>query len=196
MPAPVRGLQRDRYFEAGLRLKVYRPSGELVLGWVLPKLMNAEHLRLAVLYRVAAQERIPRCCVAIVWGQPGIYQQGEITAQFVTTTLTQEESNKWAEYSDESHDEHGLPLCMVCYDPCHDADHPFAPRTREDNCIMCTPCFLCEECTVQGLQGRLCLLCVQDFPNEMAHLPADAMTRLRMVDEQVRNATPDKLLSS
>ena len=52
------------------------------------------------------------------------------------------------------------------------------------------PCFLCGECIVQGLQGRLRLFCVQDFPEEMAHLPAEALRRLRMVDEEVRNAYP------
>jgi len=60
--------------------------------------MSEEHLRLAVLYRIAAQEQILRCCVALVWGQPGIDPQGEITAQFVITTLTGEEQNKWREY--------------------------------------------------------------------------------------------------
>ena len=130
----------------------------------------------------------------VVWKQPGIAPHRELTAQLELNPLTEEEEAKWTGYMWETHIlNDALPLCMVCYDPCDDADLFSAPRTREQNCIQCHPAVICEECSEQGLRGRVCLLCVREDPEEIAHLPATAMTRLLLVDEQLRKANPDKL---
>ena len=191
---PELQLAQDTDFEAGLRLRVYGTNGELILESILQNDMNAEVIRPAVLYKIAAQERIPRCCVGFVWKHIGIAPHRELTAQLELNPLTEEEEAKWTGYMWETHEPNDdLPLCMVCYYPCDDADFFSAPRTRELNCIQCHPAFICEERSVQGLRGRVCLLCVREDPEEIAHLPATAMTRLLLVDEQLRKATPLKL---
>ena len=54
-------------------------------------------------------------------------------------------------------------MCCSCGDPCGDAD---LLNGRDDNCVMCYPCFLCTECAVSLPNGkRVCMLCLD--PSDM-----------------------------
>ncbi|MEE3192241.1 MAG: hypothetical protein VX267_02005 [Candidatus Thermoplasmatota archaeon] len=73
-------------------------------------------MELSILYTLARQEGVPRCCVTLVWGGPQSANEKDIIGQLVITQLTQEEEYRWDDYADES-GKRGEPLCFVCYDP-------------------------------------------------------------------------------
>ena len=62
--------------------------------------------------------------------------------------------------------------CQCCADPCDDADHPGAPRARIDNCVRCSPCFLCVACRVQiPSEGWVCFACLQPAERRLFSIP-------------------------
>ena len=173
------GSRQKRYLEAGCRLRVYSVGMEIVMDWTLPRSMDKEAMELSILYTLARQEGVPRCCVALVWGGPKSSIDKDIIAQLVITQLTQEEEYRWDDYADEC-SKRSEPLCFACYDPCEDADFP-------SRCVVCEPCSLCDECSVQGSWGQpLCLQCVTEFPREFARLDTRARRRLMLVREDQR----------
>lgn len=56
--------------------------------------------------------------------------------------------------------------CFSCYSPCIDAD---ISDTRDRNCIVCEPCFLCDNCRVYIRGVPKCLVCVEEH-GELQHL--------------------------
>ena len=62
--------------------------------------------------------------------------------------------------------------CFCCADPCDDADHTGAPRARIDNCVRCSPCFLCVACRVQiPSEGWVCFACLQPAERRLFSIP-------------------------
>ena len=52
-------------------------------------------------------------------------------------------------------------VCCCCRDACADAD---LFDGREENCILCYPCFLCEKCSLSYKGKAYCLLCIYNDP--------------------------------
>ena len=50
--------------------------------------------------------------------------------------------------------------CFICASPCEDADAPNSTHSREENCLECEPCYLCEYCRFSMADGSpKCLFC-------------------------------------
>jgi hypothetical protein len=56
--------------------------------------------------------------------------------------------------------------CFSCYSPCIDAD---IFGTRDRNCTVCEPCFLCDDCRVYIQGVPKCLVCA-GHQGELQHL--------------------------
>ena len=67
--------------------------------------------------------------------------------------------------------------CFSCYSPCIDAD---ILRTRHKNCIVCEPCFLCDNCRVYIQGAPMCLVCVEEH-GELHHLGRFHQARFKLL---------------
>ena len=106
----------------------------------------------------------------------------KLDGQMIFHPLTEAEHEALIE---DSQRKHGI-CCMICAQPCEDAD---VTESRGENCGRCFPCFLCSECRIllprtaaddesehQALYPRpvgfpellpVCLRCVEDVEVEL-----------------------------
>ena len=134
---------------------------------------------LALVSHIAAALALPRQSLHLVWGP--IREAGQLASSSMSIGI------KWiVEVScavvpfDPEDLLQETDNCFCCYDPCDDADLMGAPRSRVENCVRCTPCFLCELCRCQLISGDwCCLYCIE--PGEEQQLSKSTRKRLQLV---------------
>ena len=68
--------------------------------------------------------------------------------------------------------------CNVCCDPAEDLNN--YSRARNENCVRCTPCSLCDKCNVTIVGERVCLCCIESAEEDL--LGSVARRRKLLVD--------------
>ena len=144
---------------------------------MINKSETVEAISTAVAKLITKRLAIPNECLSLVWSRP---QDQHVILTIVLTPLS---DHDWEMLSEEAEMKHS-PACMVCFQPCHDADDD---DSRELNCVECIPCFLCDRCRVTTTNGTpMCYLCLgpedRSFLEE-AH--SNHMIRLRVLAPQV-----------
>ena len=125
--------------------------------WTTNSCETVDAVSTAVARLITRHLRIPNECLSLVWSKP---QDHHVLVTIVLTPLSEESAEEvydWDMYTGSR----GGCACMVCCQPCDDADTDDDPRASELNCVKCIPCFLCDRCrvTMPGGTSR-CYLCV------------------------------------
>ena len=124
--------------------------GENYLSWHVSEAVGIEVASLSIMQALGQRRNIPLRGGHLVWAHP---HANRVVVTFVATVISDE---IWEEIMSS-----GQTVCFICCDPCADADDPFAKRTREVNCDICTPCYLCARCSVMLPNGtHRCLACL------------------------------------
>ena len=171
--------------DSGMTIRFLRISGEpakqsdfgIHSEWMTNKSETVEANSTAVAKLITKRLAIPNECLSLVWSRP---QDQHVILTIVLTPLSDED---WEMLDAEVEMKHN-PACMVCFQPCRDADDD---DSREQNCVECIPCFLCDRCRVTTTNGTpKCYLCLgpedRSFLEE-AH--SNHMFRLRVLAPQV-----------
>ena len=91
------------------------------------------------------------------------------------------------EQTDATYHEADGEVCHVCAQPCEDADHEWAPQTREGNCTRCHPCYLCPQCNIIDERGNpCCFFCLDSGDRD--HVEAnchDQLFRIRLLGAEL-----------
>ena len=149
--------------------------------WMIFQSETVEAISTAVAKLITKRLAIPNECLSLVWSRP---QDQHVILTIVLTPLSQED---WEMLSEEARMKQN-PGCIVCSQPCHDADDD---DSRELNCVACTPCFLCDRCRVITTNGEpLCYLCLG--PQDRSFLEethSNHMLRLRVLAPRIFEKT-------
>ena len=106
--------------------------------WMANSCETVDAVSTAVARLITKHSAIPNECLSLVWSKP---QDQHVLVAIVLTPLSEHGWDMLREGADST----GRSACMVCWQPCHDADDD---DTRELNCVECEPCFLCDRCRV------------------------------------------------
>ena len=153
-----------------------------------------EDLEIAVLSHALSQYmckrwNYPQMCLSLVWSRPipsftsPLDKSEEVTYHIHVQAIVS------AIPDDFWRDDDDWERCMLCDDPCKDADNTSSPdRARKLNCFRCNHCSLCQHCHVylQG-QGWVCFTCLEEEDFSGSSLSLRDYTRLELVyPEQAR----------
>ena len=92
-----------------------------------------------LLLSLATQERVPRCCVNLVWRVRRLDDHEVVEVQFLALPLTEEKLEEMEvrrENLSLATSQGEDCACFVCFDPCVDADD-YRPNGRKANCKRC-----------------------------------------------------------
>ena len=156
---------------ANTDITVHGLVGDVVVAWHTRHSLDVEVASIALQKVIAKKRRVPRRCVSLTWSK--IVQNSDglksVSVEYVLTPLCEYETEDFGDAN-----------CFCCDDPCEDADDfPWTSRSREDNCIRCVPCYLCEECRVRIAAGWCCLYCLE--LSDVADPWSDEFHRLQYV---------------
>ena len=101
---------------------------------------------------------VPDDCISYVWGHVRQTSCDKVVIVAVIFNSIQEEViDKMTTIAEGF----AAPLkCFICASPCEDADAPNSTHSREENCLECEPCYLCEYCRFSMADGSpKCLFC-------------------------------------
>ena len=105
----------------------------------------------AVAMLITRHLRIPNECLSLVWSKP---QDHHVIVTIVLTPLSEHVLVRLTDGAESA----GGWACLVCCQPCPDADDD---DTRELNCAECEPCYICGMCRVTMPNGTSrCYLCL------------------------------------
>jgi hypothetical protein len=82
------------------------------------------------------------------------------------------------QYTDFARVQSDRDYCVVCCDPAEDLNN--YSRARNENCVRCTPCSLCDKCNVTIVGERVCLCCIESAEEDL--LGSVARRRKLLVD--------------
>ena len=162
----------EEFIASGVEIKVVGIAGDHpLLTYKVTEPIQYRTLAYAFVLVLAKKQNIPRRCVSLAWEWVCQNSQtAECKVTYVATTLTEDE-----EYTDDE--------CFVCGDPCHDADDAWATSqglpTREQNCAVCEPCWLCSDCRIQIQGAYYCYDCIQD--NQATLIKQSGWKRMKLV---------------
>ena len=157
-------------------VRAYGINGNLVAKWSCQKECDLTIASLALTISIASRFNVPRQSIHLAWdaveSMPPDDNAANISIIFMANaTMTLTPLHPFRDEEDDVKE-----TCESCKDPCEDADVPWAPRKRIDNCIRCRPCFLCAACRVQIPPGEwTCFLCLE--PTEVDLLNATQARR-------------------
>ena len=116
---------------------------------------------------------IPNECLSLVWSRP---QDHTVIVTLVLTPLSEDGCDMLRKDADST----GRTACMVCWQPCVDADDDEA---RDLNCVECEPCFLCDRCHAITPSGTpICYMCLQpEARSSLEARPSQHRIRLRLL---------------
>ena len=122
---------------------------------------------LGILVHTARELDVPAICVTLTWPTRG-------AATYViglhATAMDWFNAHDLDEFT-----------CDDCGDSCDDADLWLGSNAWDQNCVRCTPCSLCTNCSVHIDHAKVCLLCSTDA--EAKNLPESKQRRRRLVEE-------------
>ena len=101
---------------------------------------------------------VPDDCISYMWGHVRQTSCDKVVIVAVIFNSIQEEViDKMTTIAEGF----AAPLkCFICASPCEDADAPNSTHSREENCLECEPCYLCEYCRFSMADGSpKCLFC-------------------------------------
>jgi hypothetical protein len=168
----------------GTVVRVGFTSGRIILDTTTENDELCSHLVTRIAQECASRADVPRLCLTLRWKPPVPLHMadepagpaGEMKPLFLEATAVvsalQEVhyANKLSALFDD--------YCLVCLDPAEDID--LRQGDRDENCVRCLPCSLCEKCraTVEGKQ--VCLQCIEC--DEERLLDPSALRRKRLVE--------------
>ena len=147
-------------------------NGALLASWKCVGGCAMDVASMAFVAKLSATLDVPRRSIHLIWGRveraPNCGMEPDASSTSACTNRVTIDvvvrrmkctEEIWGDTADE---------CCCCGDPCIDIDD-HDERQREENCYRCTPCMLCDSCSVEIPQkGQLCLQCVGDTWNENA----------------------------
>ena len=140
---------------SGSCLRVMTVRGEpaseygLPTVWLTDSCETVVSLSAGIARRITTHLAIPNQCVSLLWSRPTDH------TVIVTAVLTPLSEDGWDMLRKDA-DSTGRTACMVCWQPCVDADGDAA---RELNCVDCEPCSLCDRCRVITPSGNPYAIC-------------------------------------
>ena len=82
-----------------------------------------------------------------------------------------------------------MDYCCICLDPAEDIDR--VDGNRDDNCVRCYPCSLCERCKVTINGQSVCLDCIECYEENL--LDARNFRRKQLTTEQIPDDQEEEL---
>ena len=122
---------------------------------------------LGILVHTARELDVPAICVILTWESRGA------STYVIGVHAT---GMDWFNAHDPS-----AFTCDDCGGPCDDDDLGMEFNAGNQNCVRCTPCSLCTNCSVHIDHAKVCLLCSTDA--EAKNLPESKQRRRRLVEE-------------
>ena len=165
--------------DSGMTIRVMTVNGEpaseygLPTVWLTDSCETVVSLSAGIARRITTHLSIPNQCVSLLWSRPTDH------TVIVTAVLTPLSEDGWDMLRKDA-DSTGRTACMVCWQPCVDADDYEA---RDLNCVECEPCFLCDRCHVITPSGTpICYMCLQpEARSSLEARPSQHRIRLRLL---------------
>ena len=171
-------LDDDTLVSAGSTIEVTRANGDVLHTETLPMEMHVSRLRKDTFEACVLTMNIPRAAADLVLLPYESRADGTLTVRFCLC---------YEKIGDESYERMGdlrgktIDYCLVCLDPAVDVDED-KNKTREENCIRCYPCSLCDLCKIKIGHSPVCLWCLE--ADEIQLLTAAERFRYYFVTEE------------
>ena len=163
---------------AGSTIEVTRANGDVLHTETLLMEMHLSRLREDTLEACVLKMNIPRAAAHLVLLPYESRADGTVTVRFCLC---------YEKLKDETYERMDelrgniIDYCLVCLDPALDIDED-KNRSREENCIRCNPCSLCDQCKINIGHAPVCLWCVET--DEIELLSAAERFRYYFVTEE------------
>ena len=166
--APIRNaflLTKPRSLESidsGMTIRFIKVNGDpaeksdfgISSEWTTSSCETVDAVSTAVARLITRHLRIPNECLSLVWSKP---QDHHVIVTIVLTPLSEHAYEMLQDGADSA----GGWACLVCCQPCPDADDDDTGDGRTRNYEACEPCFLCGRCRVTTPNGTsMCYLCL------------------------------------
>ena len=167
--------------DSGMTIRVMTVNGEpaqasdfgIPSDWLTDSCETVVSLSAGIARQITKHLAIPNECLSLVWSRPQDH------TVIVTLVLTPLSDHGWDMLREDA-ESTGREACMVCWQPCVDADDYLA---RELNCKECEPCNLCDRCRAITPSGTpICYLCLQPEARSFLEArPSQHRIRLRLL---------------
>ena len=158
----------------GALIQLHRCSGDEVLEWRLPAQSDVTTISVALTIAAGRSLHVPRRCIHLTWPDQSVPLGARPVVVWCVVVELDEDF-------DTDHFE-----CFCCGDPCEDADLGL-DLTRDDNCLRCSPCYLCPRCSVVLPDGPCCFWCMDS--TEVRHLSRRQLAWAFLVRPSLREAS-------
>ena len=143
--------------EAGCEVSVFWISGRQALRFTPGASDDLTTLSRALAMVLGPRRGVPVMALHFIWCPA---DQGRVTAFVLVQEIRR--NPVLDEFRPGAAAWHGSHWCFACYDSCHDADEPSAPRSRQENCARCEPDCICEHCRLWlPVEQWCCFLCLE-----------------------------------
>ena len=164
----------DTSVPAGSSIEVTRLNGAVLHSDKLLITRQMAGLRNDTLETCAMLMNVPRGAADLVISCIEKCADGQLMVRF-SFCYEKIADETYEKMADESYN---IDYCLVCLDPAVDVDE-VNNLSREDNCIRCVPCSLCDRCKVKIGDSTVCLDCLE--PDEIELLSAEQRFRYDVV---------------
>jgi hypothetical protein len=173
----------DGIISKGTVIQVQLLSTRIILSMATKNDERCSSLISRIVQQCATEEEVPRHCIKLRWEPPSLLcladeSAGLLVCLFMAATavisaLQEEDYENFA-------DRDTMDYCLVCLDPAEDID--LQTGNRDENCVRCIPCSLCEKCKVSVKGKSVCLQCIECSEENL--LDAQAFRRKLLTTDQ------------